>query len=139
MKVVYGYKRDGEEKPILIKNCKFEYDRVKGRLVLANYDITAKFKEAEAMEADGPYALAIECDQRKRFIRFAEKKQVYPMKMGLYVDRDGVEMDVREGEATMHVHLTSDIGRALRLDDEALGEWKGFKMISKTIYAEERK
>lgn len=137
MKVVYGYKRDGDEKPILIRNCKFEYDRVKGRLTLSNYDITTKFKEAEAMEADGPYALAVESDQRKRFIRFAEKKQAYPMKMGLYVDRDEITMDVQDGKPTIHCRLTPDIADGLRTDCPE--KWVGWDLAEKSVYAEDRK
>lgn len=137
MKVVYGYKRDGDDKPILIRNCKFDYDRVKGRLALTGYDITPKFKEAEAMEADSPYALAVESDQRKRFIRFAEKKQVYPMKMGLYIDRDEITMDVQDGKPTMHCRLTSDIADALRTTCPE--KWVGWDLVEKSVYAEENR
>lgn len=137
MKVVYGYKRDGDDKPILIRNCKFEYDRVKGRLVLANYDITAKFKEAEAMEADSPYALAVESDQRKRFIRFAEKKQTYPMFMGLYVDRDEITMDFADGKQILCCRLTTDIADALRTDCPE--KWVGWDLVEKSVYAEEKR
>lgn len=139
MKVCYGYKRDGEENPILIKDCTFDYDRVQGHIALRTYNLCDKFKDAEKFDEGNVYCQALENNPRKTFIKFVEASKVYPTKYGLYVDRNGVEMDVKEGEATMHVHLTSDIGRALRLDDEALKEWKGFKLISKTIYVEERK
>lgn len=137
MKVVYGYKRDGDGKPILIRNCKFEYDCVKGRLALTGYDITAKFKEADAYEDDSPYALAIESDARRSFIRFAEAKQTYPMFMGLYIDKDEITMDFADGKPSFHCRLTADIADALRTNCPE--KWGGWDLAERSVYAEERR
>lgn len=139
MKVCYGYKRDGEEKPVLLRNCTFDFDKVKGRLVLRTYDLCDKFKDADKMDEGSPYCQAIETNERKRFARFVETSKVYPMKYGLYVDRESVCMDVSEGKETLHFNLTSDIGKALRLEDDALGDWKGFKLMSKNAYTEDKR
>lgn len=137
MKVVYGYKREGETKPILIKNCKFDYDRVKGRLSLTGYDITTKFKEADVYEDDSPYALAIESDERRIFVRFAEAKQTYPMFMGLYVDKDEITMDFADGKQILHCRLTADIADALRTNCPE--KWGGWDLAERSVYAEEKR
>lgn len=140
MKVVYGYRRDGEDKPILIKDCTFDFDKAKGRLTLRNYNLCDKFKEADKFEMGSPYASAIEENGRREFIRFAEAAKIYPTKYGLYVDRESVTIDTNGSETTTHCRLTCDIAKALRLDKmEDMAEWKGFKAVSKSIYGEDKR